>query len=103
DQLVAMKDRHEADVQWCGKEAGTPGSSPAVNSVDKRVPKTSLRGDGRGALLLESAPSVQIFFVGFGDADIDVGRLMAQATGGEYVGSTEADLAALIASLGQYF
>jgi Ca-activated chloride channel family protein len=46
---------------------------------------------------------VQIFFLGFGDADFDIGRVLAQATGAEYQGSTQDDLAAVIAELNGYF
>ena len=46
---------------------------------------------------------VQVFFVGFGEADINIGRILAQATGAEYQGSTEQDLAAVIEELSGYF
>jgi hypothetical protein len=39
----------------------------------------------------------------FGAADIDIGRILAQATGAEYQGSTEKDLAAVIEELSGYF
>ena len=46
---------------------------------------------------------VQVFFLGFGDADIHIGRILAQATHAEYLGSTEEDLAAVIEELSGYF
>ena len=46
---------------------------------------------------------VQVFFLGFGDADINVGRILAEATDAEYQGSTEEDLAAVIEALSGYF
>jgi hypothetical protein len=46
---------------------------------------------------------IQIFFVGFGEADIDVGRLLAQATDAEYQASTQDELAAVIEHLSGYF
>lgn len=54
---------------------------------------------------LATAPSheVQIFFLGFGNADFDIGRLLAQATDAEYQGQTEADLAKVIEQLSGYF
>ena len=46
---------------------------------------------------------MQIFFLGFGDADIQIGRILAEATGAEYQGSTDEDLAAVIEALSGYF
>ena len=46
---------------------------------------------------------IQIFFLGFGDADFDIGRILAQATGAEFRGSTEEDLASVIEELSGYF
>lgn len=46
---------------------------------------------------------VQVFFVSFGDADVHIGRILAQATGAEYQGSTEEDLANVIEELSGYF
>ena len=46
---------------------------------------------------------LQVFFLGFGEADINVGRILAEATGAEYQGSTDEDLAAVIEALSGYF
>jgi hypothetical protein len=47
--------------------------------------------------------NVQVFFVGFGEADIQIGRILAEATGAEYHGATEKDLAEILEVLGKYF
>ena len=55
-------------------------------------------------LALETRHPVQIFFIGIGeDVDLDVGRMLAEATGAEYVGIAEEDLAAVIARVEGYF
>jgi Ca-activated chloride channel family protein len=98
DSLVTLVDKGERPVTWCATDQVT---DPQI-AVDRSISANDVRALGRGPLL-EDAPRVQIFFVGFGEADIDVGRLLAQATSGEYVGSTDEDLAAVIADLGPYF
>ena len=46
----------------------------------------------------------QIFFIGIGeDADMDVGWVLARATGAEFHGVAEDDLANLLAELSGYF
>jgi Ca-activated chloride channel homolog len=54
-------------------------------------------------LRLPLAHEVQVFFLGFGEADADIGRILAEATGAEYQGSTEEDLASVIEELSGYF
>ena len=49
------------------------------------------------------AEVVQVFFLGFGEADVHIGRILAEATGAEYQGSTDDDLAAVIEELSGYF
>lgn len=49
------------------------------------------------------ASSLQVFFLGFGTADAHIGRILAQATGAEYQGSNEEDLASVIEELSGYF
>jgi Mg-chelatase subunit ChlD len=96
DRLIEMIDtRTEARVSWTGIQ-----DAPPSTESDENLSKRRVRGD---QLLVETGHPVQIFFVGFGEADIDVGRVLAQSTSGEYVGSTDQDLAAVIADLGPYF
>ena len=47
---------------------------------------------------------IQIFFIGIGeDADLEVGRLLAQATGAEFQGVVEEDLASVLEEYSKYF
>jgi hypothetical protein len=41
--------------------------------------------------------------VGVGDADLEVGRILAEATGSAYQGTAENDLAAVLEKFGKYF
>ena len=46
---------------------------------------------------------VQIFFIAIGEADLDVGRMLAGATGAEFQGVAEDDLADLLEEFSKYF
>jgi hypothetical protein len=47
---------------------------------------------------------VQVFFIGIGDdADLDVARIIAEATGAEFQGTTEGDLAVVLGEFSRYF
>ena len=53
---------------------------------------------------MASQHPIQIFFIGIGDdADLDVGRMLAQATGAEFQGVTEKDLASVLEEFSKYF
>ena len=63
------------------------------------------KGDIRGSgLAINTTHPVQIFFIGIGkDADIQIGRLLAEATGAEFQGATEKDLAKVLEAISKYF
>ena len=95
DTLVAMTTDDEEDVaSFCAiddarpRTASGPVPLPEVSGVE---------------LLPDLDHEVQVFFVGFGDAEMDIGRILAEATDAEFQGSTDADLAAVIEELGGYF
>ena len=53
---------------------------------------------------LAAGSDVQIFFIGIGDdADLDVGRILAEATGAEFRGVAAEDLALLLEEFSGYF
>lgn len=55
-------------------------------------------------LAFKTRHPVQIFFIGIGDdADLQVGRIIAQATGAEFQGVAEEDLARVLAEFSRYF
>ncbi len=56
------------------------------------------------ALAQPTQHRVLIFFVGIGnDADMQIGRILAEATGAAFTGTTEKDLAAVLGAFGRYF
>ena len=93
--IVSMISNEEVPVQsLCGQ-----GEQP-IDDEGRRISVEEVSGN---ALLLPLQDPVQVFFVGFGEADIHTGRILAEATGAEYQGSTEADLATVIEELSAYF
>ena len=55
-------------------------------------------------LAIETEHPIQVFFIGIGDdADLEVGRMLAEATGAEFQGVTEEDLANLLEEFSGYF
>jgi Ca-activated chloride channel family protein len=57
-----------------------------------------------GGLAVQTRHPIHIFYVGIGkDADLEVGRMLAEATGAAYQGTTEKSLSAVIETFGAYF
>ncbi len=95
-ELVSMSSRDEVPVStFCGMAGETP-----TDDQGSTLHVSELVGD---ALRRPQDRRVQVFFVSFGDADVHIGRILAQATGAEYQGSTEEDLANVIEELSGYF
>jgi len=89
DLVQMMSQQSEAEVDFCALNGGSPS-----------VPLDDIVGHG---LAMATQHDVQVFFVGFGDSNIAIGRILAEATGAEYVGSTDEDLANVIGELSGYF
>lgn len=52
---------------------------------------------------LETTKPIQIFYIGIGEgADLDVGRMLAGATGGAFQAGTEKNLAQLLAEFARW-
>ena len=95
-EIVAMHSRTEVPIrEFCGH-----GSDTATDANGEHVEPEHVHG-----LRLRPMPAnpVQVFFLGFGEADVQIGRILAQATGAEYQGSTDDDLASVIEELSGYF
>jgi Ca-activated chloride channel family protein len=94
--IVSMMSRDENAVEgFCGMQDERP-----VDDEGRQILVEDVNG---GTLLLPHKDPVQVFFVGFGDADVHIGRILAEATGAEYQGSTDEDLATVIEELSGYF
>ena len=92
--LIVMRSKSECLVKEVGDELV---DQCTVSPVDK----TQVRGNN---VALETTHRIQIFFIGIGeDVDLGVGRLLAEASGAEYVGTPEEDLANVIEEFGKYF
>jgi Mg-chelatase subunit ChlD len=102
DDIVAMTSDAEADIKsYCAKvdAAGTATDAP-TDDLGDAVPVAEVNG---ASLRVPTDQDVQVFFVGFGDADIQIGRILAEATDAQYRGQTDDDLAAVIEALSGYF
>ncbi len=92
--LIHLMSRHEVPIrEFSGRDGVEEGGG--------RVAKSDIIGSG---LALKTRHRIQIFFIGIGkDADMEVGRILAEATGAAFQGATEKDLATVLAEFGKYF
>jgi hypothetical protein len=96
DDLVDLMSRNERPVEFSGL-AGEMGR----DDQGRIVSSESIIGTG---LAIPTRYPVQIFFIGIGaDADLNIGRILAEATGAEFQGVTEDDLANVLAEFSEYF
>ncbi|OGO36979.1 MAG: hypothetical protein A2147_10650 [Chloroflexi bacterium RBG_16_57_8] len=80
---------------------GFDGDGTAAEEGGRQVAKQDIIGTG---LAMATTHPVQVFFIGIGeDADMEVGRMLAQATGAEFQGVAEKDLAQLLEEFSKYF
>ena len=95
--LVEMMSSHEAAVPLSGMQ----GETTVRDARGNWVTKESVIGTG---LALSTRYPIQVFFIGIGDdADLDIGRILAQATSAEFQGVTEEDLANVLEEFSSYF
>jgi len=96
--LIQMSSRDERPIQ---RFEGFVDDAWAVAADGGRVDKADLIGEEP---VLTSQHPIQVFFIGIGDdADLDVGRMLAEATGAEFQGVTEKDLASVLEEFSKYF
>ena len=80
---------------------GFDGDASAVDVKGGSVLKGEIIGT---ELALVTRHPVQVFFIGIGsDADMDVGRILSQATGAEFQGVAKDDLASVLEEMSKYF
>ncbi|MBI4332356.1 MAG: VWA domain-containing protein [Chloroflexi bacterium] len=98
DDIIQMMSRQEVAVR---SFTGFENDVSAVDKEGRRVAKQEVIGSGPA---LKTSHPVQIFFIGIGqDADMDIGRMLAQATGAEFQGVADKDLAKVLAEFSKYF
>ena len=98
DELIQMESKTERTIRRFG---GCEGDPPAEDTRGASVVDVDVIGT---RLAIETVHDIQVFLIGIGeDADLEVGRLLAEATGAEFQGVTEEDLAALLEEFSGYF
>jgi hypothetical protein len=97
DDLIKLMSRYEVTIrQFRGFDGDT-----ALDAAGRQVQRQDIIGSG---MAMKTTHPVQIFFIGIGtDADMEVGRMLAQATGAEFQGVTDKDLAQLLEEFSKYF
>ena len=97
DNLILMSTMDEVSVSsFTGFENSHPIDINGRNVAGRDVTGTEMR--------LETRFPIQIFFIGIGDdADMEVGRLLAEASGAEFQGVAEKDLAEVLEEYSKYF
>jgi Ca-activated chloride channel family protein len=95
--LVTMSSRQEVAItSFQGRENISDGQ----DAQGRTVPKKDILGT---SLKLKTAHPIHVFFVGVGEADLEIGRILAESTGSAYQGTVENDLAAVLEKFGKYF
>jgi hypothetical protein len=98
DSLIKMISCDEVPVE---QFRGFEGDAAALDVNGNQVTRQDIIGCG---LAINTQHPVQVFFIGIGeDADMEVGRMLAQASGAEFQGVTEEDLAQLLEEFSKYF
>lgn len=98
DAIIKMMSRNEVGIR---RFRGFESDLIAEEEGGRQVGKQDIIGSG---LAVGTRYPIQIFFIGIGkDADMEVGRMLAQATGAEFQGVTEKDLAQLLEEFSKYF
>jgi Ca-activated chloride channel homolog len=98
DSIIRMVSRSETAIR---EFRGFESDLSASDISGGQIAKSDIIGNGLA--MLTSHP-VQVFFIGIGsDADMEVGRMLAQATGAEFQGVADKDLAKLLEEFSKYF
>lgn len=96
--IVQLMSRDEARLPSC---AGFENDGGCTAANGARVP----RGDVLGAAMaIQTKHPIHVFYVGIGkDADLEVGRILAEATHSAYRATTAENLASVLEAFGKYF
>ena len=97
--LIKMESSiEEAKIPFFG---GCENDPPAVDEAGRRVEKVDMIG---AEPAIDTVHQIQVFFIGIGnDADLEVGRMLAEATGAEFQGVSEDNLANVLEEFSGYF
>ncbi len=96
DEIIEMESINERSI----REFSGCGDSLPVQVGGGSVERPNVIGT---QLIMETTNPIQIFYIGIGeDADLDVGRMLAGATGGAFQAGTEENLAQLLAEFAKW-
>jgi Ca-activated chloride channel family protein len=96
--LVKLTSRDEVSLGTCW---GFEGNDSCIGPSGAPVPKRDVLG---ADLAIQTQHPIHIFYVGIGqDADLEVGRILAEATHSAYRATTAGTLASVIEAFGKYF
>ena len=100
DRLIQLMTRDETPTR---RSAGASRTRDACLGRERRVRSTKKDVLGTG-LALQTKHPIHIFYVGIGkDADLEIGRILAEATHSAYRATTAENLAAVLEAFGKYF
>jgi hypothetical protein len=97
DRIVHMISSQETDIRTC---QGFEQDRPCMDTAGRGHNLEQLVGTN---LALPTQHRVHVFFVGIGDADMEIGRIIAEATGSAYLGATPENLAQVLEQFAKYF
>ena len=106
DDIVEMaaEDDREGAVTYCAKDVeGRPELAEARDQNGDEVDPSDVVGIGLNPDLNLQHDDLKVFFLGFGDADINIGRILAGATGADFQESPDDGIAEVILELSGYF
>jgi Ca-activated chloride channel homolog len=98
DRIVHLMTRDETPLPQCGGFENNP-TCLGVNGA--LVQKKDVLGT---AMAIQTKHPIHIFYVGIGkDADLEIGRILAEATHSAYRATTAENLASVLEAFGKYF
>jgi hypothetical protein len=96
--IVRMMSRDEKSVRTC---AGFDQPAPCIDENANAIQRKDVLGMD---LVIKTRHPIHIFYVGIGkDADLEVGRILAEATHSAYQSTTESTLKSVLEMFGKYF
>lgn len=95
--VISMVSRSERPVT---KFEGRENVPKGADETGVEVAKQEITGT---ALRLRTRYPIHVFFVGVGEADLEIGRILAEATNSGFQGTTEKSLANVLTTFGKYF
>ncbi|TAK21268.1 MAG: VWA domain-containing protein [Chloroflexota bacterium] len=99
DDLVMMASHDGKEIATC---RGFVGDTQCIDEVGRSVDRTNVRGL---RLIADGGRSIKVYFIGIGmdESELNVGRILAEATGSQLAGATSENLATVVGVFKGYF